>query len=128
MHCQYNESVHQKEQHTSGINTTFETLKWEYTFATDVLIAIRDESPLVCRAPDVSERHIGTSMIRDCTTALFLVTMYRQFARKVGTSANSALMRYYLLRLKLSNLNRDCEVNESMLKKYKKIVNLNNYI
>ena len=95
---------------------TFETLKWEYTFATDVLIAIRDESPLVCRAPgapDVSEHshfgisHIGTSTIRDCTTALFQVTMYRQFARKVGTSANSALICYYLLRLKLSRSTRD---------------------
>ena len=61
--CQYNESVRQKEQHrgpTSEINTipqklgtllTFETLKWNYTFATDVLIVIRDEAPLVCRAP-----------------------------------------------------------------------------
>ena len=28
--------------------------------------------------------------------------MYRQYARKVGTSANSALIRYYLPRLKLS--------------------------
>ena len=27
---------------------TFETLKWEYTFVTDALIATRDESPLVC--------------------------------------------------------------------------------
>ena len=26
---------------------TFETLKWEYTFTTDALIAIHDESPLV---------------------------------------------------------------------------------
>ena len=61
---------------------------------TDVLIAIRDESPLVCRAPgapDVSEHshfgisHIGTSTIRDCTTALFQVTMYRQFERKVDS-------------------------------------------
>ena len=94
------------EQYTSGINTiplkiatllTFETLKWEYTFATDVLIAIRVESPPVCRAPgapDVSEHshfvtcHIGKSTIRDCTTALFQVTMYRQFARKVGTSVD----------------------------------------
>ena len=30
--------------------------------------------------------------------------MYRQFARKVGTSANSALIRYYLTCLKLSTL------------------------
>ena len=87
-------------------------MNWEYTFTTDMLIAIHDESPLVCHAPgapDVSEHchfgicHIGTSTIRDCTTSLFQVTMYRQFARKVGTSANSALIRYYLLRLKLSS-------------------------
>ena len=51
--------------------------------------------------------HIGTSMIRDCTTTPFQFTMYRQFARKVGTSANSALIRYYLLRLKLSSSTRD---------------------
>ena len=81
---------------------TFEILKWEYIFATDVLIAIRDEAPLICRvpcAPDVSEPshfetcHIGTSTIRDCATALFQITMYRQFARKVGTSAKSTLIR-----------------------------------
>ena len=30
---------------------TFETFKWEYTFATGVIISIRDASPLVCRAP-----------------------------------------------------------------------------
>ena len=36
------------------------------------------------------------------STALFHVTMYRQYAQKVGTSANSALIRYYLPRLKLS--------------------------
>ena len=56
---------------------TFETMKWGYIFATDVLIAIRDESPLVCRsqgAPGVSEHshfgtcHIGTTTMRDCTT------------------------------------------------------------
>ena len=86
---------------------------------TDVLIAIRDESPLVCRVPgarDVSEYshfgtcHIGTSMNRDGTTALFQVTVYRQIARKVGTSANSALIHSYLLRrLKLSSSTRDSE-------------------
>ena len=37
----------------------------------------------------------------DLSTALFHVTMYRQYARKVGISANSALIRYYLPRLKL---------------------------
>ena len=39
----------------------------------------------------------------DLSTALFHVTMHRQFARKVGTSANSALIRYYLPCLKLSS-------------------------
>ena len=43
--------------------------------------------------------HIGTSTIRDCTTALFQVTMYRQFARKVVLSANPALSLYYSPRL-----------------------------
>ena len=38
----------------------------------------------------------------DLSTALFHVSMYRQCARKVGTRANSALIRYYLPRLKLS--------------------------
>ena len=57
----YNESVHRKKQHTRGNNTipyklatlmTFETLKWKYTFAPNVLIVTRDESPLVYRAPE----------------------------------------------------------------------------
>ena len=39
----------------------------------------------------------------DLSTELFHVTLYRQLARKVGTSANSALIRYYLPRLKLSS-------------------------
>ena len=61
-------------------------------------IVTRDESPLVYRAPGVSEDsqfgtfHFGTSTIRDCTTAICQVTMYRQFARKVGTRANSSLI------------------------------------
>ena len=88
---------------------TFESLKWKYTFASNVLIVTRDESPLVYRAPDASEDshfetfHIGTSTIRNCTTALFQVTMY---TRKVSASANSTLIRYYLLRLKLYVLPR----------------------
>ena len=57
---------------------TFETLNWEYTFATDVLIAIRDELSLVCSgapgAPDVSghdnfgTRHFRTYSIRYIVT------------------------------------------------------------
>ena len=31
---------------------TFETLKWKYPFATNLRIVIRDESPLVYRAPE----------------------------------------------------------------------------
>ncbi len=61
MHRHYNESVHPKKQHTRGNNTipnklaclvTFESLKWKYYFATNVLIvyeimliAIREVSP-----------------------------------------------------------------------------------
>ena len=70
----------------------------------NVLIVTRDESPLFYRAPVASE-----DSNFDCSTALFQVTMYRQFARKVGTSANSALIRYYLPRLKLSSSTRDSE-------------------
>ena len=65
-----------------------------------------DESPLVYRATVVSD-----DSNFDISTALFHVTMqaYRQFARKVGTSANSALIRYYLPRLKLSSSTRVSE-------------------
>ena len=70
---------------------------------TDVLIAIRDGSPLI-GAPDVSGHdHFGTCIVTlghakfgtvtsgqaRFGTALFKVTMYRQFAWKVGTSANN---------------------------------------
>ena len=81
-------SLHRKKKHTRGNNTipyklatlvTFETLKWKHTFAT---IVTRDESPLVYRAPESASEHshfgtfhIGTSTIRDCTTALFQLTM-----------------------------------------------------
>ena len=63
-----------------------------------MIILTRDESPLVCRALVVSE-----DSNFDLSTALFHVSMYRQFVRKVGTSANSAPIRYYLPRLKLSS-------------------------
>ena len=69
-----------------------------------MIILTRDESPLVNRAPVVSE-----DSNFDLSTALFHVTMYRQFARKVGTSANSALIRYYLPCLKLSSSNHISE-------------------
>ena len=61
-----NESVHRKKQHTRGNNTipyklatlvTFETLKWKYTFATNMLIVTRDESPLVYHAPESASEH-----------------------------------------------------------------------
>ena len=69
-----------------------------------MIILTRDESPLVYRALVVSE-----DSNFDLSTALFRVTMYMQFARKVGTSANSALIRYYLPRLKLSSSTRVSE-------------------
>ena len=69
-----------------------------------MLIVTRDESPLVYRAPVVSKESNF-----DCSTAIFNVTMYRQFARKVGTSADSALIRYHLTRLKQSSSTRDSE-------------------
>ena len=69
-----------------------------------MIILTSDESPLVYRAPFVSK-----DSDFDLSTALFHVTMYRHFARKVGTSANSALIRYYLQCLKLSSSTR---VNE----------------
>ena len=69
-----------------------------------MIILTRDKSPLVYRALVVSE-----DSNFDLSTALFHVTMYRQFARKVGTSANSALIRYYLPRLKLSSSTRVSE-------------------
>ena len=65
-----------------------------------------DESPLVYRATVVSD---DSNFALSLSTALFHVTMYRQFARKVGTSANSAVIRYYLPRLKLSSSTRVSE-------------------
>ena len=64
-----------------------------------MIILTRDESPLVYRGLVVLE-----DSNFDLSTALFHVTMYRQFARKVDTSANSALIRYYncLARLALA--------------------------
>ena len=96
-------SVHQKEQHTSEVELirfrkkiatllTFETLKWEYTFATDVLIAIRDESPLVCRAlgaPDVSE-HSHDSGLHNCTISSNYVQAVRTeslYKRQFGSNS-----------------------------------------
>ena len=76
--------MHRNKQHTRGNNTipyklaslvTFESLKWKLSFATNLLIVTRDESPLVYRVPDALEDshfgtfHIGTSTIQDCTTA-----------------------------------------------------------
>ena len=69
-----------------------------------MIILTRDEWPLVYRALVVSE-----DSNFDLSIALFHVTMDRQFARKVGTSANLALIRYYLRRLKLSSSTRVSE-------------------
>ena len=71
----------------SGFN---EILKFqvEKSFATNVIILTSVESPLVYRAPVVSD-----DSNFDLSAALFHITIYRQFSRKVDTSANSALIR-----------------------------------
>ena len=96
---------------------TFEMLKWKYTFVTNVLIVTRDESPLVYRAPESASEHSHFGPLRNIvisgqarfgTAQLhYFKLLYRQCARKVGTSANSALIRYYLLHLKLSGSTRE---------------------
>ena len=52
----------------------FETLKWEYTFATDALIAIPDESPVVL----VRERR-ECRTFRDITISVFAISGHIQF-------------------------------------------------
>ena len=44
---------------------TFETLKWKYTFARNVLIVTRDESPLVYRAPESASEHSHFGLLRN---------------------------------------------------------------
>ena len=76
---------------------TFESLRWKYSFATTwSFLPVMSHHWFI--APVVPE-----DSNFDLSTALFHVTMYRQFARKVGKSANSAQIRYYLPRLTLSN-------------------------
>ena len=93
-HRHYDESVHRIKQLTRGNNTIG---------FSDILSRIRNSTTtgstvrVVYRGPFMSEDRSF-----DLSTALFHVTMFRQYARKVGTSANSALIRYYLPRLKLS--------------------------
>ena len=91
----YNESVHGREEHSTLINSiplkiatllSLQTLKWVYTFGTDVLIVSatsRHYSVLF------GHDHFGT----ECRSK-------RQFG---------SLIRYYLFRLKLSSSTRDSE-------------------
>ena len=84
-------------------NLPVEIIRFHTIGFSDLLSRIRNSTttgrPLrVYRGPFISEDRSF-----DLWTALFHVTMYRQFARKVGTSANSALIRYYLPRFKLSS-------------------------
>ena len=67
-------------------------------------LAVKIRQVLVYRALVVSE-----DSNFDLSTALFHVTTCRQFARKVDTIANLALIRYYLPRLKLSSSTRVSE-------------------
>ena len=65
--------------------------------------------PVMSRHWFIARRVVSEDSNFDLSTVLFHVTMYRQFARKVGTSANSALIRYYLPRLKQSSSTRVSE-------------------
>ena len=79
---------------------TFESLKWKYSFATNVLIVTRDESPLVYRAPDASEdSHFGTFHIdrdkhdlglHNCTISSYYVQAVRtesRYKRQFGSNS-----------------------------------------
>ena len=93
-HRHYDESVHRIKQLTRGNNTIgFSDILSRIRNSTTTGSAVR----VVYRGPFMSEDRSF-----DLSTALFRVTMYRQYARKVGTNANSALIRYYLPPLKLS--------------------------
>ena len=93
-HRHYDESVHRIKQLTRGNKTIgFNDNLSRIRNSTTTGSAVR----VVYRGPFMSEDRSF-----DLSTAPFHVTMYRQYARKVGTSANSALIRYNLRRLKLS--------------------------
>ena len=88
MHRHYNESVHRKKHHTRGNNTipyklatlmTFETLKWKYTSATDVLIVTRDESSLVYRAPESASEHGHFSPLRNIVISGHVISGQARF-------------------------------------------------
>ena len=95
---------------------TFETLKWDIlSRPTYSLLSVTSRHSSVQGAPggrmflghiQFGTRHFGTYSIRNIVTmghvilgqarfgtALFQVTMYRQFAWKVGPIANSVLIR-----------------------------------
>ena len=85
-HRHYDESVHRIKQLTRGHNTIG---------FSDILSRIRNSTT----TPFMSE-----DMSFDLSTALFHVTMYRQYARKVGNfgyKRQFGSIRYYLPRLKL---------------------------
>ena len=88
MHRHYNESVHRKKQHTRGNNTityklaslmTFETLKWKYTFATNVLIVTRDESPLVYHTLESASEHSHFSPLRNIVISGHVISGQARF-------------------------------------------------
>ena len=85
-------SIYKFKQHTRGHNTipyklatlmTFETLKWKYTFATNVLIVTRDESPLVYRAPEFASEHSHFGQLRKIVISGHVISGQPRF----GTAA-----------------------------------------
>ena len=67
---------------------TFFSLKWKHSFATNVLIVTRDESPLVYRAPDSSEDK--KFRLLNCTISSYYVQAVRmesQYKRQFGSNS-----------------------------------------
>ena len=94
---------------------TFETLKWKYTFATNVLIVTRDESPLVYSVPDASEQSFQDmsywdkhdSGLHNCTISSYYVKAVRTESRYKCQFGSNLISN--LLYLKLSSSTRDNE-------------------
>ena len=92
-----NESVHQKEQHTDGINTipkklapllTFETVKWKYT--TDMLSVTRRHCGPDVSLRDMSYRDKNDSGLHNFTISSYHVQAVRtesRYKRQFGSNS-----------------------------------------
>ena len=71
---------------------TFETLKWNYTFPTNVLIVTRDESPLVYRAPETASEHNNIGPLRQIVISGYVTSGQARF----GTAQLHYFKLYYV--------------------------------